>query len=67
MVMDVRDNRLTVSPTGQGADVLFAEAKDKFFSRKVDATIEFLRDDSGAVTHMVLHQGGFNGKAPKKK
>jgi hypothetical protein len=67
LVLDVKENRLTIAPTGQATDVLFAESKDHFFSRRVDARIEFVRDDSGAVTHLMLHQGAFHGKAPKKK
>ena len=66
-VMDVKDGQLTISPTGQSTDVLYAESKDHFFSKRIDARIEFGRDGSGAVTHLVLHQGAFNGKALKKK
>jgi len=32
----------------------------------VDAQVEFFRDEKGAVTHMVLHQGGRDAKAPRK-
>ena len=67
LVMDVKDDQLTISPAGQATDVLFAESKDHFFSKRVDARIEFMRDDSGAVTHLMLHQGAFHGKALKKK
>lgn len=66
-VMDVKDGQLTISPTGQATDVLFAESKDHFFSKRVDARIEFVRDDRGVVTHLMLHQGAFHGKALKKK
>ncbi|MEJ0085113.1 MAG: serine hydrolase [Pseudomonadota bacterium] len=66
-VMAVKDGQLTISPTGQSTDVLYAESKDHFFSKRIDARIEFGRDDSGAVTHLVLHQGAFNGKALKKE
>jgi CubicO group peptidase (beta-lactamase class C family) len=37
---------------------LFAETKDEFFLKAVDAQASFLRDGSGAVTSMVLHQNG---------
>ncbi len=65
-VMTVEEGKLMVSPTGQMKDQLFAESRDHFFSRKVDATIEFVRDASGKVTHFMLHQGAFHGKAPRK-
>jgi len=32
----------------------------------VDAQVEFFRDEKGAVTHMVLHHGGRDAKAPRK-
>jgi hypothetical protein len=66
MVMRVVNGQLVLQPTGQGADVLYAYAPDKFFSKVVDATIEFKRDASGKVTALKLHQGVFDGDAPRK-
>jgi hypothetical protein len=66
MVFTVAANQLTVTPTGQPPDALFAESTDKFFSKRVDAQVEFVRDASGVVIHLVLHQGAFHGKAPRK-
>jgi hypothetical protein len=45
---------------------IFAESETKFFPKVVDAQIEFVRDSTGAVTHMVLHQGPAEIKAVKK-
>jgi len=36
-----------------------------FFLKVVDAQIEFFKDTGGAVTHLVLHQGGRDQKAPR--
>jgi Tfp pilus assembly protein PilF len=36
-----------------------------FFLKVVDAQIEFVKDASGAVTALVLHQGGRDQKAPR--
>ncbi len=54
----VVDGGLTAQATGQQQLPLFAEGPDAFFLRVVDARITFTRDASGAVTGLVLHQGG---------
>ena len=36
-----------------------------FFLKIVDAQIEFVKDSTGAVTQLVLHQGGRDQKAPR--
>jgi len=33
----------------------------------VDAQLEFVKNDKGEVTHVILHQGGRDAKAPKKR
>ncbi len=45
---------------------LFAESETKFFLKVVDAEIEFFKDDKGIVTHLMLHQGAAEIKAPRK-
>ena len=45
---------------------LFAESEAKFFPKAIDAEIEFFKDDKGAVTHLVLHQGAAEIKALRK-
>jgi hypothetical protein len=44
--------------TNQGAREIFAEGKDCFFLRVVDAQLVFRRDTEGAIEGVVLHQGG---------
>jgi len=44
--------------TGQPKNELFPESPTKFFLKVVDAQIEFQKGDGGAVTSLVLHQGG---------
>jgi hypothetical protein len=58
---------LVEQATGQQKCPLFAEAKDKFFLKVVDAQIEFVRDATGNVTALVLHQGGRDQTAIRKK
>ncbi|HKB89103.1 MAG TPA: serine hydrolase [Opitutaceae bacterium] len=60
------DGHLMSRATGQGKAALFAEAETKFFLQVVDAQIEFFKDANGAVTHLVLHQGGQDHKGLRK-
>ena len=52
--------------TGQPKSQIFAEAETEFFSKIVDAQISFGKDESGQVTHLVLHQGGQDVKAMRR-
>ena len=56
---------LFTQATGQAKFPVFAESETKFFLKIVDAQISFQRDDAGAVTGLILHQGGL--KQPGKK
>jgi CubicO group peptidase (beta-lactamase class C family) len=66
LVITLEAEQLMSQATGQGKIALFAESETKFFPKVMDAQIEFFRDDEGAVTHLVLHQGPAEIKAPKK-
>ncbi|MGD0630272.1 MAG: serine hydrolase [Terracidiphilus sp.] len=66
LVVTVENGQLMTQATGQGKIPLFAESESKFFPTLIDAEIEFFKDDQGKVTHLVLHQGGHEMKAPKK-
>lgn len=66
ITVTVVDGKLMAQATGQQAFELFAEAEDAFFLRVVDAQISFTRDASGAVSGLVLHQGGRDAPAPKR-
>ena len=57
---------LYAQATAQPRFEVFAEKKDEFFLKVVDAQISFVRDESGKVTHLILHQNGLDQKAPKK-
>jgi D-alanyl-D-alanine-carboxypeptidase/D-alanyl-D-alanine-endopeptidase len=52
------DAQLIVQLTGQPAAPVYESAKDKFYYKVVDAQIDFVRDASGQVTQLVLHQNG---------
>jgi CubicO group peptidase (beta-lactamase class C family) len=66
LVITVENGQLISQATGQGKVPIYAETETKFFPIVVPADIEFIKDDQGKVTSLVLHQGGHDTKAPKK-
>ena len=56
---------LFVHPTGQQVFRMWPESETDFFLKELDAQLTFQRDPSGAVTGVMLHQGGQNTTAPK--
>jgi CubicO group peptidase (beta-lactamase class C family) len=66
IVMTLEDGQLMTQATRQPKFPLFAESDTKFFLKVVDAQVEFFRDEKGAVTHIVLHQGGRDAKGQRK-
>ncbi|MBX9617346.1 MAG: serine hydrolase [Caulobacteraceae bacterium] len=66
ITVSVVDGKLLAQATGQQALELLAEAEDAFFLRVVDARIVFTRDAAGAVSGLVLHQGGREMPAPRR-
>jgi CubicO group peptidase (beta-lactamase class C family) len=57
---------LFVQATGQPRFEVFAEKRDAFFLKVVDAQLTFTRSDAGAVTGLVLHQNGLHQPAPRR-
>jgi len=51
-------NNLFGQATGQGKLQIFPETQSKFFLKTVDAEVEFIKDDKGQVTKLVLYQNG---------
>jgi serine-type D-Ala-D-Ala carboxypeptidase/endopeptidase len=66
LVITLEDGKLMSQATGQGKVQVFPETETKFFLKVTDAQIEFFKDAKGAVTHLMLHQGGAEIKAPRK-
>jgi CubicO group peptidase (beta-lactamase class C family) len=58
LVITLEGDQLISQATGQGKVPIFAETETKFFPKVIDATIEFFKDDKGAVSHLILSQGG---------
>jgi len=46
-----------VHPTDQEDFEILPSGRDKFFFIDLEAEISFLRDETGEVTELILHQG----------
>lgn len=60
-------SQLMTQATGQAKVEVFPSSPTDFFLKIVDAQISFKKDASGAVTHLVLFQGGREVPAKKIK
>jgi serine-type D-Ala-D-Ala carboxypeptidase/endopeptidase len=56
---------LIAQAEGQQAERIYAESETEFFFKVVDAQITFQLDASGAVTGLMLHEGGVDIPAKK--
>jgi CubicO group peptidase (beta-lactamase class C family) len=67
LVLSIRKEggALVAQATGQGSFSIYPSARDEFFLRVVDAQISFVRDATGRVASLVLHQGGRDTAAPR--
>lgn len=59
-------DRLFVQATGQDQLEMFAESETKFFLKVNDAQFEFVDDDSGRVTKVILNQGRRQAEAKRR-
>ena len=66
LVIAVLDDHLSVTPGRQRTDPLFAEKKDRFFSRRFDVQIEFQRDKKGKITGLLLIRADDRREARRK-
>jgi CubicO group peptidase (beta-lactamase class C family)/uncharacterized protein YneR len=62
-----RSDKLISQATAQPEVELFPESETRFFLKDVDAQVDFVRDATGRVTGLVLHQGGMDLPAKKIK
>jgi CubicO group peptidase (beta-lactamase class C family) len=66
ITMTVENGQLMTQATNQPKFPLFAESETKFFLKVVDAQVEFVKDEKGQVTHLVLYQGGREVKGVRR-
>ena len=62
-----RGDKLISQATAQPEVELFPESETRFFLKVADAQVDFVKDASGRVTGLVLHQGGMDLPAKKVK
>jgi CubicO group peptidase (beta-lactamase class C family) len=67
IVMTLEDGHLMTQATNQPKFPVFAESETVFFLKVVDAQVEFIKNEKGEVTSLVLHQGGRDMKGTKIK
>lgn len=58
VVVTFEDGKLWVQPTGQEKSRIYADSDTRFYSRDAPVEFTFTRDDSGAVTGVVMSQNG---------
>jgi CubicO group peptidase (beta-lactamase class C family) len=61
------NEQLFVQLTGQPPFPLFAESELVFFPKVADAQIQFVKDNNGEITHLLLFQGGNKIEAKREK
>ncbi len=61
----VEGGQLKVKLSNQPRYPVYAESETTFFYKVVEAQITFVKDDSGKVTGLILHQGGFDQLAKR--
>jgi CubicO group peptidase (beta-lactamase class C family) len=66
ITITLEGDRLMAQATNQRKNPLFAESETLFFLKVVDAQVEFVKNDKGEVTAMILHQNGRDMKGEKK-
>ncbi|MDR3404196.1 MAG: serine hydrolase [Chthoniobacter sp.] len=65
MTVTVENDRIYAQLTGQEKLEIVPEAANKFFWKKVEASVEFLRDEKGEVTAARHGQNGNTFRAPR--
>lgn len=58
ITITLENGRLYAEPTGQSKARMYPEAEDRFFLRIADALISFNKGEAGAISELVLRQGG---------
>jgi CubicO group peptidase (beta-lactamase class C family) len=59
-------DQLISKATGQGDLKIYPESETMFFTKDLDAELEFVKNNKGEVTHLILHQNGHDTKGAKK-
>jgi hypothetical protein len=63
----VENGKLMVQATGQPKVPVYPESETRFFYKVVDAQLTFVEGEDGEIDHLILHQGGLDQKAKRRK
>jgi CubicO group peptidase (beta-lactamase class C family) len=66
IAVTLEEGHLMTQATNQPKLPLFAESETVFFLKVVDAQLEFVKNDKGDVTSLILHQNGRDIKGTKR-
>ena len=66
ITITLENGQLMTQATNQQKLPLFAESETMFFLKLVDAQIEFVKNEKGEVTNLMLHQNGRDVKGVRK-
>jgi hypothetical protein len=58
-------DKMFAQGTGQNKVGIFAETETKFFVKVIDAQLEFVEDEKGNVSKLILYQGGRRMEGPR--
>jgi len=58
LTVTVEGEKIFTQATGQSKVEIYPESETKFFLKVVDATLDFVADESGIFNKVILHQGG---------
>lgn len=65
MTITLDGEQLVSQLTGQGKIPIFPESDARFFPKAMPAELDFVKDDSGKVTQLILHQNGNDVTMPR--
>jgi CubicO group peptidase (beta-lactamase class C family) len=67
ITVTLENGQLMSQATHQRKIPLFPESQSKFFTKVVDAQLEFFATDAGQISHLVLHQNGHDMRGERKQ
>jgi hypothetical protein len=65
MMVTLEGNQLMTQATGQKKVPVYAKSETKFAPKNFRGRMEFIKNDKGEVTHLMLIQNGQLMKAPR--
>ena len=66
LTIRLEGDQLISKASGQGDLNIYPETETMFFTKDLDAELEFVKNEKGEVTHLILHQNGHDTKGVKK-